>query len=106
MDKQLRYEDAINALKGGIVEGVVPGGGACLAYMTKYADELREAIPDEEEQLAVDVIIKAMQVNFGRTECRPASHAQSVGRGGVVHLAVGPPSPSTPRAGADHAGCR
>ena len=28
-DKRLRYEDAINALKGGIIEGIVPGGGGC-----------------------------------------------------------------------------
>ena len=43
-DKRLRYEDAINALKGGIAEGMVPGGGSCYAYMTRYMDEVRRAL--------------------------------------------------------------
>jgi len=59
-DKRLRYEDAINALRGAISEGMVPGGGACLAYMLRYADEARESLPLEEERAAVDVILSAM----------------------------------------------
>merc|ERR1719218_165832 len=47
-DKRLRYEDAINALKGGIAEGMVPGGGACFAYMLRYADEARAIFDDTE----------------------------------------------------------
>jgi len=60
-DKRLRYEDSINAVRGGIAEGMVPGGGACLAYMLRYEDELREAIPDEEEGMAVGVLLEAMK---------------------------------------------
>ena len=63
-DKKLRYEDSINALKGGILEGMVPGGGACFAYMLRYADECRALFDDTEngkdEALAVDVLIEAM----------------------------------------------
>jgi chaperonin GroEL len=63
-DKRLRYEDAINALKGGIAEGMVPGGGACLAYMVRYADEARALFDDTEqgqdEALAVDVLLEAL----------------------------------------------
>jgi len=63
-DKRLRYEDAINALKGGIAEGMVPGGGACYAYMMRYADEARALFDDTEqgqdEALAVEVILEAM----------------------------------------------
>ena len=63
-DKRLRYEDAINALKGGILEGMVPGGGACYAYMLRFADEARALFPDtpqgHDEALAVDVLLEAM----------------------------------------------
>jgi len=63
-DKRLRYEDSINALKGGISEGMVPGGGACYAYMLRYADEARTLFDDTEqghdEALAVDVLLEAM----------------------------------------------
>jgi len=64
-DKRLRYEDAINALKGGIAEGMVPGGGACFAYMLRYADECRALFDLDTEQgrdeaLAVDILLEAM----------------------------------------------
>ena len=59
-DKRLRYEDAINALRGACYEGQVPGGGACYAYMLRYEDEARAIFDSEEEALAVDVLIEAM----------------------------------------------
>jgi len=59
-DKRLRYEDAINALKGGIAEGMVPGGGSCYAYMTRYVDEIKASLPDDEERLAADLLCAAM----------------------------------------------
>jgi len=60
-DKRLRYEDAINALKGAIVEGQVPGGGACYAYMLRFEDECRALFADnEDEGYAVDVLLEAM----------------------------------------------
>ncbi|KAL1525156.1 hypothetical protein AB1Y20_020027 [Prymnesium parvum] len=60
-DKRLRYEDAINAVRGAIAEGMVPGGGACLAYMLRYGDEVRAQFTHEDEALAVDVLLSAMQ---------------------------------------------
>ena len=64
-DKRLRYEDAINALKGGIAEGMVPGGGACFAYMLRYEEDARalfdlSTAQGSEESLAVDIILEAM----------------------------------------------
>jgi len=59
-DKRLRYEDAINALKGGIAEGMVPGGGSCYAYMTRFAEEMKASLPDDEERLAADLLVAAM----------------------------------------------
>jgi len=59
-DKRLRYEDAINALKGACFMGRVPGGGACYAYMLRYTDECRAQFTDPDEAVAVDVITEAM----------------------------------------------
>jgi chaperonin GroEL len=38
-DKKLRYEDALNSVKSAQEMGIVPGGGACLAYLQKAAEE-------------------------------------------------------------------
>lgn len=61
-DKMLRYEDAVNALRGAIAEGMLPGGGACLAYMRRYKDECKATLESEEEKVAVDVLVEAMGV--------------------------------------------
>jgi len=64
-DKRLRYEDSINALRGGVAEGMVPGGGAAFAYMLRYEDEARALFDDspngQDEALAVDVVLDAMK---------------------------------------------
>jgi chaperonin GroEL len=74
-DRKLRYEDAINALTGAIIEGQVPGGGASLAYVTRFADEAREGL-SEDEQVAVDVLIEAMGVPM----CQVADNAGVLGQ--------------------------
>jgi len=69
-DKRLRYEDAINALKGGIAEGMVPGGGSCYAYMTRYLEEIKaEACADVEEELAADLLMQALSA-----PCKQIAH--------------------------------
>mgnify|MGYP001983231798 CR=1 FL=1 len=74
-DRKLRYEDAINALTGAIIEGQVPGGGASLAYVTRFADEAREGL-SEDEQVAVDVLVQAMGVPM----CQVADNAGVLGQ--------------------------
>mmetsp|Transcript_71257 Transcript_71257/g.130466 ORF Transcript_71257/g.130466 Transcript_71257/m.130466 type:complete len:658 (+) Transcript_71257:41-2014(+) len=59
-DKCLRFEDAINALKGACKEGMVPGGGSTFTYMLRYADECRATLTDPDELLAVDILVEAM----------------------------------------------
>ena len=34
-DKKLRLEDAINATRAAVEEGIVPGGGATLAHLSE-----------------------------------------------------------------------
>jgi chaperonin GroEL len=36
-DKKLRLEDAINATRAAVEEGIVPGGGATLAHLSEMS---------------------------------------------------------------------
>lgn len=55
-DKKLRLEDAINATKAAVEEGIVPGGGATLVHT---ADELIDWAQDnlEEDELVGAMIV-------------------------------------------------
>eukprot|EP00170_Pyropia_yezoensis_P002472 contig_10317_g2476 len=47
-DKKLRYEDALNATKAAMEQGVVAGGGATLAHLASNTDWLPEFADDDE----------------------------------------------------------
>ncbi len=53
----------------------MPGGGASLAYVTRFADEAREGL-SEDEQVAVDVLVQAMGVPM----CQVADNAGVLGQ--------------------------
>ncbi len=38
-DRKLRLEDAINATKAAVEEGIVPGGGTTLAHLAPHLEE-------------------------------------------------------------------
>lgn len=58
-DKKLRIEDALNATKAAIEEGIVIGGGAALASISK---ELRGILKDEETdvQKGIDIVLDSL----------------------------------------------
>ena len=63
-DKKLRYEDALNSVKAALEMGVVPGGGACMLYMSCDA-QLKEDIlstcgNDEDERLGVEIMFRSL----------------------------------------------
>jgi len=63
-DKKLRYEDALNSVKSALEMGVVPGGGACMLYMSCDAN-LKEKIlaacsSDEDERLGVEIMFRSL----------------------------------------------
>ena len=60
-DKKLRYEDALNSVKSAMAEGVVPGGGSTLVYLLRKYDDVRAAVDDEDEKLAVDLLFRAIE---------------------------------------------
>lgn len=57
-EKKLRIEDAINSTKAAVAEGIVPGGGAALAKMARSLEKLEL---DDEEQIGVKIVAKAME---------------------------------------------
>mmetsp|Transcript_19663 Transcript_19663/g.47664 ORF Transcript_19663/g.47664 Transcript_19663/m.47664 type:complete len:564 (+) Transcript_19663:61-1752(+) len=54
-----RLNDALNATKAAVEEGIVPGGGAALLYATKRLDDLKMANSDQ--QVGVDIVRRALQ---------------------------------------------
>ena len=60
-DKKLRYEDALNSVSSARELGVVPGGGACLAYLQiSLKDKIMEAMEDDDERQGAQIMIEAM----------------------------------------------
>lgn len=53
-DKKLRIEDALNATKAAVAEGIIVGGGASLAYIyKKHKDELKGINSDEQKGISI-----------------------------------------------------
>ncbi|XP_057765630.1 chaperonin 60 subunit beta 4, chloroplastic-like isoform X1 [Salvia miltiorrhiza] len=59
-DKQLRVEDAVNATKAAIEEGVVVGGGCCLLRLSTKITKIREQLDNEEQKIGADIFKKAL----------------------------------------------
>jgi chaperonin GroEL len=60
-DKKLRYEDALNSVDSARELGIVPGGGACLAYLQMTMEkELMDAMADDDERQGAMILLKAM----------------------------------------------
>ena len=56
-EKKLRIEDALNATKAAVEEGIVPGGGTILVQIAKAIEEFKL---EGEEGLGVDIVKKAL----------------------------------------------
>nr|QUE28143.1 GroEL [Sahlingia subintegra] len=59
-DRKLRLEDAINATKAAIEEGIVPGGGATLAHIAKELTQWTTKNLKEDELIGANIIAKAL----------------------------------------------
>jgi chaperonin GroEL len=58
-EKKDMVEDAMNATRAAVEEGIVPGGGTALLYATKALDKLK--LDDADQQVGVDIVHKAIQ---------------------------------------------
>ena len=58
---KLKIEDAVNATKAAIEEGIVAGGGSALIRAAKKLMEKREAQTSNEAKLGYEIILKALE---------------------------------------------
>ena len=58
-EKKLRIEDAINSTKAAVAEGIVPGGGAALAKISRRLENVKTT--DAEEAVGVKIVAKALE---------------------------------------------
>ncbi len=58
-DRKLRLEDALNATRAAVEEGIIPGGGATLLHLTKHIDRIKADL-SKEEQVGADIIKRAL----------------------------------------------
>mmetsp|Transcript_1336 Transcript_1336/g.2815 ORF Transcript_1336/g.2815 Transcript_1336/m.2815 type:complete len:565 (+) Transcript_1336:264-1958(+) len=60
-DKKLRYEDALNSVQSARELGIVPGGGACLAYIQdQFTDEILGQFEDEDQRTGAAILMKSL----------------------------------------------
>ena len=59
-DKKLRLEDAINATKAAVEEGIVPGGGTTLAHMAPQLNTWAESNLSGEELIGANIVEAAL----------------------------------------------
>ena len=58
-EKKDRIDDALNATRAAVKEGVVAGGGAALLYATKALEKVKPA--NQDQHVGVDIIRRALQ---------------------------------------------
>jgi len=58
-EKRDRVEDAMNATRAAVEEGIVPGGGAALLYATKALDKVTPG--NDDQRVGVDIVRRAIQ---------------------------------------------
>ncbi|KAI5574035.1 hypothetical protein BDE02_10G120900 [Populus trichocarpa] len=59
-DKLLRIEDALNATKAAIEEGVVVGGGCSLLRLSTKVDGIKELLDNEEQKIGAEIFKRAL----------------------------------------------
>ncbi|MBD2212033.1 chaperonin GroEL [Calothrix sp. FACHB-156] len=76
-DKKLRLEDAINATKAAVEEGIVPGGGTTLAHLTPQLEEWANSNLSGEELTGALIVARALPAPLKRI-------AENAGQNGAV----------------------
>ncbi|XVE91712.1 hypothetical protein REPUB_Repub01dG0034600 [Reevesia pubescens] len=59
-DKQLRIEDALNATKAAIEEGVVVGGGCILLRLSAKVDGIKNLLDNQEQKIGAEIFKRAL----------------------------------------------
>jgi len=65
-DRKLRLEDAINATKAAVEEGIVPGGGTTLAHLVPGLQAWAESNLSGEELIGAQIVTRALTAPLSR----------------------------------------
>ncbi|MDY6938826.1 MAG: chaperonin GroEL [Cyanobacteriota bacterium] len=76
-DRKLRLEDAINATKAAVEEGIVPGGGTTLAHLSPGLEEWANSNLTDEELTGALIVARALSAPLKRI-------AENAGQNGAV----------------------
>ena len=76
-DKKLRLEDAINATKAAVEEGIVPGGGTTLAHLSPQLETWASSSLKNEELIGAMIVARALAAPLKRI-------AENAGQNGAV----------------------
>ncbi len=76
-DKKLRLEDAINATKAAVEEGIVPGGGTTLAHLAPDLEVWAKSNLKDEELIGALIVVRALPAPLKRI-------AENAGQNGAV----------------------
>ncbi|MDH6061184.1 chaperonin GroEL [Chrysosporum bergii ANA360D] len=76
-DKKLRLEDAINATKAAVEEGIVPGGGTTLAHLAPGLEGWANTNLTGEELIGAMIVVRALPAPLKRI-------AENAGQNGAV----------------------
>jgi len=76
-DRKLRLEDAINATKAAVEEGIVPGGGTTLAHLVPKLEEWANSTLTGEELIGAGIVSRALTAPLKRI-------AENAGQNGAV----------------------
>ena len=76
-DKKLRLEDAINATKAAVEEGIVPGGGTTLAHLAPALEQWATTSLSGEELIGANIVAAALTAPLMRI-------AENAGANGAV----------------------
>ncbi|WCJ28792.1 Chaperonin GroEL [Euphorbia peplus] len=59
-EKKLRVEDALNATKAAVEEGIVVGGGCTLLRLASKVDAIKATLANDEERVGADIVKRAL----------------------------------------------
>ena len=79
-EKKMRIEDALNATRAAVDEGIVPGGGVALLLASKHLDKLK--LDNEDEMTGVMIVKKALEAPIRQIAINAGQD------GGVVSMRV------------------
>lgn len=59
-EKKLRVEDALNATKAAVEEGIVAGGGSTLLKLAQKVDEISATLENDEQKVGAEIVRRAL----------------------------------------------